>query len=217
MKNCIILANGHAPSKKVISYFSVNGYNTLICADGGANSASKLGLIPDYIIGDLDSIKPEVYDYFFDKCEIIQITRQNDTDVEKCLKFAIKNKYRDVIMLGSTGNRLDHSFCNLGIVLKYFGRITIRIIHEKSILSAHTGNVLLNTMPDEAISIYGIDARTRISSNGLKYQLRNISLPFGKKESTSNKALRNTVSLSIKGGIVFIVRDFQTMSKYGLF
>ena len=36
-----------------------NSYSTLFCADGGANSAMKMGLIPDYIIGDLDSIHEE--------------------------------------------------------------------------------------------------------------------------------------------------------------
>lgn len=217
MKKCIILANGEPPSKKVFNYFSRNDYNFLICADGGANSAAKLNLIPDFIIGDLDSIKPCVYDYFYDKCEIIQVKSQNDTDVEKCLKFAIKKKYDNVILLGSTGSRLDHSFCNIGIVLKYFDRITIKIIHKKSILSAHTGDVTLNTIPNEIISIYGIDSKTRITSNGLKFPLKNISLPFGKKESTSNVALHKQISLKIKSGIVFVIRDYETMSKYGLF
>ena len=217
MKKCIILANGQPPSKKVFNFFSRNDYNTLICADGGANTAAKLGLIPDYIIGDLDSISPNVYDYFFDRCEIIQLKRQSDTDVEKCLKYAVKKKFDDVILLGSTGDRLDHSFCNIGIVLKYFDRINIKIIHKKSLLSAYTGNVTLKTIPNEIISIYGIDSKTRITSTGLKYQLKNISLPFGKKESTSNIALRNEVALKIKDGIVLVIRDFETMSKYGLF
>jgi thiamine pyrophosphokinase len=217
MKKCILLANGQPPSKKVFNFFSRNDYKTLICADGGANTAAKLGMIPEYIIGDLDSIYPSVYDYFYDMCQIIQIKRQNDTDVEKCLKFAIKNKFDDAILLGSTGDRLDHSLGNIGIVLKYFHQITIKIVHKKSLLSAYSGNVTLKTIPNETLSIYGIDSKTHITSTGLKYQLKNISLPFGKKESTSNVALRNKVTLTIKDGIVFVIRDYETMSKYGLF
>lgn len=217
MKKCIILANGQAPSKNIFNILAKMGYNTLICADGGANAAAKLGLTPDYIIGDLDSIEPTVYDYFYDKCEIIQIKRQNDTDVEKCLKFAIKKKFDDAILLGSTGDRLDHSFCNIGIVIKYFDRINVKIIHKKSLLSAYTGIVTLKTVRNETVSIYGIDSKTRITSTGLKYRLKNISLPFGKKESTSNIALLNKVCLKIKDGIIFVIRDFETMSRYGLF
>ena len=217
MKKCIILANGEPPPKRVFNYLIRNDFQTLICADGGANSAEKLNIVPDYIIGDLDSINPPVYDYFYDKCEIIKVNRQNDTDVEKCLKFAIKKKINEVILLGATGNRLDHTFCNLGIVIKYFNKISIKILHQKSLLTAYSGNVTLRTFPDETISIYGIDSRTKISSKGLRYRLKNITLPFGIKESTSNVALKNKVELKIKNGIVFVIRDFETMRKYGLF
>ena len=217
MKKCMILANGEAPSKRIFNFLFKNDYNILICADGGANTAARLGLIPDYIIGDLDSIKPKVYDYFNTKSEIIEIKRQNDTDVEKCLKYAIKKKYNDVILIGSTGDRLDHSFCNIGIVLKFFDRIKIQIIHKKSILSAYSGDLALKTIPNETLSIYGISPKTHITSIGLKYKLKNVSLPFGKKESTSNLALRDEVFLKIKHGIIFVIRDFETMIKYGLF
>lgn len=217
MKKCIILANGQSPQKRVFNYLIQNDYQTLICADGGADSAEKLNIIPDYIIGDLDSISPGVYDYFYDKCEIIKVKRQNDTDVEKCLKFAIKKKFDEVILLGATGDRLDHSFCNMGIVIKFFDKIAVKILHQKSILTAYAGNVMLRTFPNETISIYGIDSKTKISARGLKYPLENISLPFGKKESTSNVALHNEVELRIRSGIVFVIRDFDTMRKHGLF
>ena len=217
MKKCIILANGLSPCKNTVKYFHNKGYKTLLCADGGANSAKTLDIIPQYIIGDLDSIKPNVYEYYRDKCEIIKINRQNDTDVEKCLKFVIKKKYNEVVLLGATGDRLDHSICNLGIILKYFRNIKILVIHKKSLLSAYTGNIYLNTIPNEIISLYGFDAKTHIKSSGLKYPLKNIALPFGQKESTSNIALNNTVQLQIKGGIIFVIRDFGLLKKHDLF
>ncbi len=216
MKKCIVLANGQPPSKKVFDYLNSIGYDKLICADGGANSAFKFEFVPDYIIGDLDSIKPEIYDYYYDKCEIIQVTRQNDTDVEKCLKFAYKNKFKDIILLGATGDRLDHSFCNLGITLKFFDKVRIRVIHQRSILSVHQGVATLKTIPGETISIYGLDTKTKFESEGLKYPLKNFSLPFGMKESTSNIAITNEVRLRIKGGKAFVIRDFNVMRKNGL-
>ncbi|MBI9072700.1 MAG: thiamine diphosphokinase [Melioribacteraceae bacterium] len=215
MKKCIILANGKTPKKSVIKYLESIGYNTLICADGGADSAFKLKLIPDYIIGDLDSVSEKTLEYYSDKCEIIRYERQNDTDVEKCLKFAIKKKFNEIILLGATGNRLDHSFCNLGIVLKFFEKVKIRIIHEKSYLEAVKGKIEFNAVANETISLYGFDSGTKIKSSGLKYPLKNISLPFGEKESTSNVASSDKVKLSIKGGKIFIIRDYKTMRENG--
>ena len=212
---CIILANGRPPGKNVITHLMKSGYNTLICADGGANSAGRMGLTPDYIIGDLDSTEEKFLKMFGGKCVVRKIKRQNDTDVEKCLKFAVKNGFREAVLIGVTGDRLDHTFCNLGILLKFFDEIKLRMIAENSILTVYTGKVKLLTEENETISIYGFDRKTKITSRGLKYPLNNSSLPFGEKESTSNVALSKNVSLSIKGGRVFIVRDYKVLKRNG--
>ena len=217
MKKCIILANGKPPRKSIITFFQKNGFDRLICADGGADSALRLGLTPDFIIGDLDSISKETIKKFKNTSQILQYKTQNDTDVEKCLKFAIKNKFDEALLIGVTGNRLDHTICNLGIVLKYFSKIKISLLAENSYLKPYTGDVLLKTQKGEIISLYGFDKKTKITSRGLKYPLKNISLPFGEKESTSNVSTSNSVQLKIRNGIIFIIRDFNTIKEYDLF
>ncbi len=192
-------------------------YSTLFCADGGANFAMKMGLEPQFIIGDLDSIHQTTLKYFREKTQVMKISRQNDTDVEKCLKHAIKLKFNEAILTGVTGDRLDHTFCNLGIVLKYFDNIKIKIAAENSLLTVLTGMNKFKTFPGETISIYGIDSKTKISSSGLKYQLRKTTLPFGYKESTSNVAIASEIELKVDNGIIFVIRDFHVMRKNGLF
>lgn len=216
LKKCIILANGKAPAVGVVNYLRSIGYSFLICADGGADSAKRLGIVPDFIIGDFDSIKPKTLKFFGNKSKIIQINRQNDTDVEKCLKFAIKRNYSEIVLLGAIGDRLDHSFCNIGIVLKFFDKIKVRIISDKSILTPYEGNPEISTVKGETISLYGFNDRTKITSNGLKYPLKQTVLPFGKRESTSNVALRQSVHLKIEGGIIFVIRDFNLLKKHDL-
>lgn len=217
MKKCIILANGKSPKKGIINYFQKSGYNTLICADGGANSALQMNIVPDVIIGDLDSISSKALKKFKAVSKIIQLKRQNDTDVEKCLKYAIKNKFDEALLVGATGNRLDHTFCNLGIVLKFFLKIKISLIAENSFLKAYTGKIELKTIPNETISLYGISPETKIASKGLKYELINTALPFGVRESTSNIAIKNPVKLNISNGVVFVIRDVKTMIENDLF
>ena len=217
MKKCIILANGKPPRKNIIKYFQNRGYNTLICADGGANSALKLNLIPDVIIGDMDSISNDAKRKFGKTSKIISIKRQNDTDVEKCLKYAVKKGFTEVLLTGVTGNRLDHTICNLGIVLKFFPQVGISLIAEDSYLKPYKGNIKLKSVRGELISLYGFDKKTKIQSKGLKYPLNNVSLPFGEKESTSNVATRRNVELKIRNGVIFIIRDVNVMIKNDLF
>jgi len=217
LEKYIILANGKPPRKSVITFFQKNDFNTLLCSDGGADSALRLGLTPDYIIGDLDSISKDAIKKFKNTSKILQYKRQNDTDVEKCLKFVIKNKFDEVLLIGVTGNRLDHTICNLGIVLKFFSKLKLSLLAENSYLKPYTGDVWLKTQKGEIISLYGFDKKTKIISKGLKYPLKNISLPFGEKESTSNVSTLNAIQLKIRNGIIFIIRDFNTMKNYDLF
>jgi len=217
MKKCIIIANGKAPTKKVIDYFIGKGFVTIICADGGANSARKIGIIPDFIVGDFDSIALSTLKYFKNKSTILQIHTQNDTDVEKCLKFAIKKEFKEVILFGVTGDRLDHTICNLGIVIKFFNQLKIYLAAETSFLTPFNKDTIINSKIGETISIYAFDKKTKVTSNGLKYRLNKASLPFGVKESTSNVSISSTVKLNVSGGIVFVIRDFNFMKMYDLF
>jgi thiamine pyrophosphokinase len=207
MKQAVILANGKPPRKGIINHL-LKDESVLICADGGANYAKKLSLTPDFIVGDLDSVTDETLNYFKGKSEIIKLKRQDDTDVEKCLKLLIKKRYKEAYLLGATGNRLDHTLCNLGIVIKFFDKIKIKIIAEDSILIPYSGFIELKSVPGEIISLYGFNAQTKITSTGLKYPLKDAILPFGEKESTSNASDDSKFTLNIKGGIIFVIRNY---------
>jgi thiamine pyrophosphokinase len=84
-------------------------------------------------------------------------------------------------------------------------------------MKPYTGKVELHTEVNETISLYGIDAKTRITSSGLKYPLKNISLPFGRRESTSNVALKDKVQLKITGGIILLVRNISVLKRNDFF
>jgi thiamine pyrophosphokinase len=217
LKKCIILANGKPPKKSLITFFQRKGFNKLICADGGANSALLMGLFPDVIIGDLDSISAKALKEYKSVSKIIRLKRQNDTDVEKCLKYAISKNFNEALLVGVTGNRLDHTFCNLGIILKFFPQINLSLIAENSFLKPYERKITLRTVPGEIISLYGFNTRTKITSKGLKYQLKDVALPFGERESTSNIAKSDKVELKIIGGVIFVIRDLKLIMANGLF
>lgn len=216
-KKCVILANGDVPDKERIAYLQSVGHDLLICADGGANSAYKLGIVPDVIIGDFDSVKEEVLKYFKDKSEIIHSTSQFSTDVEKALTYAIDKGYGKAVFMGATGDRLDHTFCNMGITLKFYDRITVNIIHQASFLEVREGKFDLDTTPGETISLYGFDSITKVTTEGLKYPLYGESLQFGVREGTSNIALGKKVTLTVDNGRIFVIRDYEVLKKNGFF
>ena len=83
--------------------------------------------MPDYILGDFDSIKPDVMEYYKDlNVPILKFTSQDETDFEKALmfvidenRFAISKSNWQIIAIGGIGGRLDQTIQNLSILVKY--------------------------------------------------------------------------------------------------
>lgn len=213
----IIIGNGKCPPKKEINYLRRIGYDRIICADGGANYTFKNKIIPDYIIGDLDSIDKEVHEYYKDKSKIIRIKRQSDTDIEKVIKFLISKKEKKAIILGGTGDRIDHTLCNLSIIYKYYRMIKLSLLHENTLLIPITGEEIFKSFKGEIVSLFGFDKKLRVTTKGLKYKLNNESLLFGINESLSNVSNAANFTVNAEKGIVFVVRNYEDMKKYDLF
>jgi len=216
-KGCVILANGRPPTRGDLSFFLDNGFPVLICADGGANVAYDIGGVPDYIIGDLDSVDGSILDHYKNRVPVIKIERQDDTDVEKCLKFAIEKGFTQCTLLGVTGDRLDHSLNNIGLALKYGDKIRIFIYSEKSLLEVFTGTLKIEGFRRETVSIYGFDSNTRITTKGLKYPLDGEVLPFGVRDGTSNEVLEEKFEVTAEGGTAILIRNARKAIMAGYF
>lgn len=210
MKKCIILANGEAPLKSAINKIKKLGYEDLYCADGGADAAHKMDLMPDYIIGDLDSIDLNTVKFYDGKSQLIHYTRQSDTDVEKVLKFIVRKKYDEAVLCAGTGDRLDHTLTNLSLVYRYFKQIKVHVLHETTIMTPISGQNIIKTTPGEQISLIGFNQETIVTSQGLKYQLLGAQICFGVFDSQSNEAVNSQIYLNVENGIVFLIRDFKT-------
>ena len=115
-ETALLLCNGEPPSCNVLLAARVTGL--LVAADGGANYAPALGLEPDLIIGDLDSVKPSILRRFT-KTGIIRVRRQDNTDMEKALDYLRGHDVGRVFLLGATGRRMDMTLANLTVIWRY--------------------------------------------------------------------------------------------------
>lgn len=211
MKKIILIANGNYFDIENFTKIRSLGYEKIACADGGANLCMRYNIIPNYIIGDLDSISKDALEYFKDKSKIVKYKRQNDTDVEKALKYLINNKYDDIVLFSATGDRLDHSIGILSILLKFAPFCKLSMVHGTNILYVVNGNFKLNALPGETISLFAFNDNTKITTKGLKYPLKDETLTFGKRESISNVASQNLVEINISDGYIFLTRELKNL------
>jgi thiamine pyrophosphokinase len=215
MKSAIVYCNG-SPIKKSLYQKIKSKYDAdLICADGGTNSAFKIGELPKFIIGDLDSVNQEVLEYYKSKnVKVIKLSRQNDTDLEKALKLCRKLKYDKVFVVGFTGKRFDHTLSNISNVLKFVKDFQIIMIENYSTLQFVIGKNSFKSEKDELISILCFDPRVKITTENLKYPLKDETLMFGQRESTSNVSIKENFGLMVKNGFAVLIRSTKNFLKY---
>ena len=101
----LIIGSGNF-SRKALGLLDREFYT--ICADGGYDHAKKQGIVPDILLGDLDSISERA-----DIKTLVFPTEKNETDSEIALLYAIEKGYKDIVLTGVTGTRLDHTLNNI--------------------------------------------------------------------------------------------------------
>lgn len=214
MNKCIIIANGESPDLRLIKKLRKLDYNFIICADGGANAARELNIIPDLIVGDFDSIKKKNLNFYIKKTHVLKIEDQNNTDVEKALNQAKIFGFEKVVLLGAIGDRLDHSYANICIAAKYYPDIKVGIIWGKSYLYIISGEENFKTKKGETISLFGVNPEAKFYSSGLRYALNGITLPMGVRESESNETISDIVSIKVENGKGLLFRELKMALKY---
>lgn len=214
MKKAIILAGGSCPQKRVFQYFHERlGYNLIVCADGGLRHTDKMQVIPDFIVGDLDSAPPELLKKFRNKSEIVRIKRQTDTDAEKAIKFCLSKKITHIVLLGADGERLDHELGNISCLLKFKKRVSMAMVGRKSIIHPVDEELHFEATPGEIVSLFSFSPEALITTTGLKYPLQSESMPFGVWESVSNVVIAERVSVSCPGGNALLFRSIESAIK----
>ncbi len=177
-----------------------------VAADGGANNAFAMGLRPDVIIGDLDSIRPSVLKAFASSV-IIQERRQDNTDLEKALDVCVAEHVDNVVILGATGGRLDMTLGNLFSVWKYSGRIGVCFAGDGWLGFPVRGRSRFRATPGTIVSLIPCGTCRGITLTGLAYPLVGAVLDPG-GAAVSNVVRKSPFAVACsRGNLLVIILD----------
>ena len=117
MQRCVIIGGAQIKNyNRIIS--KLNKEDFFIFCDSGLKHQEKLNIQPNLIIGDFDSIeKPKI-----DVETIVLPTVKDDTDTFYAVKEALKRGFNEYLLIGVTGNRLDHTLGNLSALLYLYNQ-----------------------------------------------------------------------------------------------
>ena len=181
----------------------------VIAADGGLNHTKALGITPDVILGDFDSIeKPD------EDC-IVYPTEKDFTDSFIAAKYAYDSGYRTIHMYGCIGGkRLDHTVANIAM-LEYFAKLQCDItLHaeNQSVKAFYSEqnetSVFFDDYKKGYVSLFAVGGDVvGLSIKGLKYELENHTLSSAFPLGVSNEFTGNNAIVTFKSGTLLIIFD----------
>jgi thiamine pyrophosphokinase len=175
-----------------------------IAADSGIETAEKLNITPDVLIGDFDSIDFSP-DYIADIKIIKHPAEKNDTDSMLAVKYAIGLGYKNIAVIGGIDGRTDHTLANL-FYLKHikkqggFGYITNG--YNKISYLADSKTIIGKDY--KYISVVPVSPEICVTLKGFKYNLENAAVRFEEPYTVSNEITEDHGEIGIISGEALI-------------
>jgi len=184
---------------------------TVIAADGGADFLLKQNIVPDILIGDLDSVSEKTLHILKKQTEILSFPPEKDkTDSEIALDYCIERGFDTVTLVNAVNGRLDHTLANIFLIEKFLHKgLSVYFINSTNeIFFLHDKDEIhLEEKAGSEISLIPLTQDVFIvSSQGLKYPLKDEILCRDHSRGVSNVAEDSQIRIKISSGILLIIR-----------
>lgn len=198
----VILADGDFPrSEQPISI--LRSAARIVCCDGSAASLAEFGLEPAVIIGDLDSLPTKFKERFSDR--LIHVREQETNDLTKAFTYCRDHSWTNLVILGATGKREDHTLGNLSLLADYSELIpNLKFITNYGIFFIARESGVFSSIPGQQISIIALQTGTEVTSSGLKYPMNKLALNRW-WQATLNEALSDQYRLDFPKGTQLLI------------
>ncbi len=203
-KYALVLAGGDEVDKNLLSRY-IKESDFVIGADKGAETAYKYNFNIDLLVGDFDSINPEILNEFKNKIRRYPVEKDK-TDLELALDIIVEKKYNNIVILNALGSRLDHTLGNL-FLLEKFKNINIKIVDNNSeTFLVNEDEILLKNTYNHILSIVPVSEFIQVEKlTGVKYPLENKTVNRGSTLCISNIVIDRECLISISRGRAFII------------
>lgn len=207
--DCIVVANGSFP-QATESLKLLKNAPVIIACDGAVKNLHERGYIPNAIVGDLDSIPPELLRIYADRIHTVE--DQEINDLTKAVRFAHASGYRKLLILGATGLREDHTLGNISLLLEYAPLFEqIEMLSDYGRFIPVLKSTTLPSTPGQQISIFSMYPCGEITTEGLRWPITRRRLTAWWQGSL-NEALGSqfTLTLSPDAQLIIYLNSLST-------
>jgi thiamine pyrophosphokinase len=199
-----IIANGKFPDHPHPLGYLLRA-ERVICCDGAADSLIDFGLEPYAIVGDCDSVNKKVAEKYQDR--LFRDDDQETNDLTKAVKWCSERGFDNIVILGATGKREDHTLGNISLMLEYASFTTVKMVTDSGIFIPIMESTRIETRKGQQVSVFSVDPCNEITSSGLKYRLDHKKLTNW-WTATLNEAEETSITLEFNNGSVIVYLKF---------
>lgn len=182
----------------------------VFAVDGGLYVADEAGIVPDYLVGDFDTAEEGLVEQYATKCVTLRHQPEKDaTDTELAIEEAIAGGADQLILLGATGSRMDHTLANIHMLYKVLlqGKSAC-IVNENNRITLHERSFCKKK--EELFGTYVSflpfsEEVSGLTLKGLKYPLKNHTLTMGNSLGISNEAKEEEMEVSFEKGYLLMI------------
>ena len=200
----VILANGDFP-KYEVPYLFLRSAEQIICCDGATQSLLNMGLKPDFIVGDLDSISEDIKKEFSNI--LVYSAEQETNDLTKAVQFCVENNWKEITILGATGKREDHTLGNLSLLADYAEKAHIQMLTDYGVFTPLLETTTLESYRGQQVSIFSMIPETVFTFHHLRYPVKKQRLDCW-WQGTLNEAEGNSFTIEFDKGKVLVFRGY---------
>ena len=201
----VIVGNGETPQGKIPLQFLQRSH-FIVCCDGALDKLLSIGVQPNVVIGDCDSLSDEARARF--KNIIIEDPDEECNDLQKALKYCLKQHLEPVAVLGASGLRDDHQLANLSILNMYAEQMDLIMVSNYGLFSFISEDTTFASNPGQEVSVFNFDGKAEFSFSGLQYPVHNRRFTQ-LWEGSLNKAVGERFTVKISGGKGLVFREFN--------
>lgn len=191
---CVIVANGQFPVSE-IPLRILREASDIIACDGAVENLCKYGFTPTAIVGDLDSLTPFLAEKYKD---IIYHNEDQETnDLTKAVALATKWGKNNILILGATGLREDHTLGNISLLTEYQRWVRrIEIVTDYGIFTPFQESATFSSYTGQQVSIFLLDTNIRVTTEGLRWPITDRILTSW-WQGTLNESLGDSFKVSL--------------------
>lgn len=210
----LIVTGGNLSSEFAIDCIKNGGFEVILAVDAGMEQLHRIGIAPDMIVGDFDSVKEEVLDYYRgqEQIEICALdTAKDDTDTEHAIHLAIRRGATDITVIGATGTRIDHVLGNialLGIGLEEGVHIELLDPNNRIQMINQAITLKREEQYGRYISLIPYAGQAEgVTLKGFKYPLEDYTMGGFNALGVSNEMVEDVASISLTNGQLVVIES----------